>query len=325
MAKTEDKNQYSGRGLHNSALYHSLKDEDGNLKGLLEIVKNDGDLVLQIRDEYVNIYYKGGNLAKIKSENSIQFDENYFNRETDKVKREKAKITDCRNEKNELLEKLKKSRDYKTYVSEMKPLMEEYWDWLKKERKTELKEKDMQHSLCINNTEKDTYTVIDLEFQISKISDYKYVKPIRPKGRYRNDEKISPRFDIVAVRNSDKQLCVIELKCGTGALLGKSGLGDHADSFEGTIKRNPTPFVVEIKNIIQDKIDLELLSEGFSINGKDPEFLFAFVTKDNDKDENGIIRSKEEQIQIMKDEIVRQKCSDYKVLFLKDDGKFRLE
>ena len=323
MAKTEDNTNYLGRGLHNLALYKSFK--DGNLNGLLEIVKNDSELVLQIRNDYVNIYYKGGNLAKIESENSIQFDENYFNRETDKVKREKAKTTVCRTKKNDLLKVLKKSRDYKAYVGKMKPLMEEYWEWLKKERKTELKEKDMQHSLCINNTENDIYTVIDLEFQISTISEYKYETPKRPKGRYRNDEKKSPRFDIIAVRNSDKQLCVIELKCGTGALKGKSGLGDHADSFEGTIKRNPTPFVKEIKKIIEDKRGLELLSDGFSTNGKAPEFLFAFVTKENDKDENGTIRSKEEQIKIMKDEIVRQKCSDYNVMFLKDDGKFRLE
>lgn len=314
---------YLGRGLHNSVLKDSFV--KGKLKGFVDVVLNDKDLVLQIRNDYINIYYKGGNLAKIESENSIQFDENYFNRETDKVKREKAKTTICRNKKNDLLKILKGSRDYKAYVEQMKPLMEEYWDWLKKERHTELKEKDMQHSLCINNTEKDAFTVIDLEFQISTISEYKYKTPVRPKGRYRNDDKKSPRFDIIAVRNSDKQLCIIELKCGTGALLGKSGLGDHADSFEGTIKRNHEPFVEEIKDIIQDKKDMGLLSKGFSINDKAPEFMFAFVTKKGDKDREGVERNEKEQIQFMKDEIVRQKCSDYKVLFLEDDGNYRLK
>ena len=317
--------EYLGRGLHNSALKDSFT--KGKLKGFVDVVRNDKDLVFQIRNDYANIYYKGGNLAKIESENSIQFDENYFNRETDKEKREIARTTTCRNEKNDWLKELKSKdpRDYKSFVVQMKKLMEEYWDWLKKERKTELKEKDMQHSLCINNTENDTYTVIDLEFQISKISEYCYTKPSRTRGRYRDDEKKSPRFDIVAVRNSDKQLCVIELKCGTGALKGKSGLGDHADSFEGTIKRNPAPFVTEIKNIIQDKKDLGLLNKDFSINEKAPEFLFAFVAKGEDKDRDGVIRNEEEQKQFMKDEIERQKCSDYNVLFLKNDGKFRLE
>lgn len=229
--------EYKGRGLHNPKFKGSFT--NGSLKDLLTIVKEDDDLVLQIRNNYVNIYYKGGNLSKIESEN--------------------------------------------------------------------------------------IYTVIDLEFQISTISEYKYESPEGPKDRRRNDEKKSPRFDIIAVRNNDKQLCVIELKCGTGALDGKSGLGDHADSFEGTIKRNPAPFVKEIKNIIRDKIDLGLLSKNFSINEKEPEFMFAFVTKEGDKDRNGFVRNEEEQIQFLNDEIVRQKCSDYKVLLLKDDGNFRLE
>lgn len=315
--------EYKGRGLHNPKFKGSFT--NGSLKDLLTIVKEDDDLVLQIRNNYVNIYYKGGNLSKIESENSIQFDENYYNRETSKDKRGEARTTTCRDNKNKLLIELKASRDYKAYVKQMKTLMEEYWDWLKKERNKELKEKDMQHSLCINNTETDIYTVIDLEFQISTISEYKYESPEGPKDRRRNDEKKSPRFDIIAVRNNDKQLCVIELKCGTGALDGKSGLGDHADSFEGTIKRNPAPFVKEIKNIIRDKIDLGLLSKNFSINEKEPEFMFAFVTKEGDKDRNGFVRNEEEQIQFLNDEIVRQKCSDYKVLLLKDDGNFRLE
>ena len=296
--------EYLGRGLHNSALKDSFR--KGKLKGFIDIVKNDKDLVFQIRNDYANIYYKGGNLAKIESENSIQFDENYFKGEED------LKTIECRSKKNKLLMKLKKKRDYNAYVKQMKELMEKFWVWLKKD----LKEKDMQHSLCINNTENDTYTVIDLEFQISKISEYCYTKPSRTRGRYRDDEKKSPRFDIVAVRNSDKQLCVIELKCGTGALKGKSGLGDHADSFEGTIKRNPASFVEEIKKIVEDKKYLELLSKDFSINEKDPEFMFAFVASDKEKEEHEWA----EMIKQMRD----QKCTMYKVMKLETDGSYRL-
>ncbi len=301
---------YLGRGLHNSALKDSFT--KGKLKGFIDVVKKDKDLVFQIRNDYANIYYKGGNLAKIESENSIQFDENYFNRETDKEKREIAQKTICRNKKNKWLIELKSRRNYKAYVEQMKPLMEKYWNWLNKE----LKEKDMQHSLCINNTEKDIYTVIDLEFQISTISDYCYIKPPKPYGRDRDSKKKSPRFDIVAVRNSDKQLCVIELKCGTGALDGKSGLGDHADSFEGTIKRNPAPFVTEIKKIIQDKKDLDLLNKDFSINEKAPEFLFAFVAS-NKKTE------KQEWDEMLK-QMQGQNCTMYKVMKLENDGNYRL-
>ena len=68
--------EYKGRGLHNAKFLKSFT--EGKLKGLLDLVKKDDDLVFQIRNNYVNIYYKGGNIAKIESENSIQFNENYL-------------------------------------------------------------------------------------------------------------------------------------------------------------------------------------------------------------------------------------------------------
>ena len=63
---------YLGRGLHSPELKEALN-EGGLLQELLEIVKSDEDLVLGIRNNYFNIYYKGGNIAKVESANSIQF------------------------------------------------------------------------------------------------------------------------------------------------------------------------------------------------------------------------------------------------------------
>ena len=77
---TKENADYPGRGIHNEKMYESLK--KGNLKKMLEVINNDNDLDVQIRKDYLNIYYKGGNIAKVNSENSIEFDKFYFYLET---------------------------------------------------------------------------------------------------------------------------------------------------------------------------------------------------------------------------------------------------
>ena len=54
MAKKEGKNEHAGRGLHNTALRESFM--SGDFKGLLKVVKDDDELIFQIRNNYVNIY-----------------------------------------------------------------------------------------------------------------------------------------------------------------------------------------------------------------------------------------------------------------------------
>ena len=69
------------RGIHDEILLNSLKknkDQEGKLYPLIELVRNSKELVLQIRDNYFNIYYLGGNVAEVESLNRVKFDKNYF-------------------------------------------------------------------------------------------------------------------------------------------------------------------------------------------------------------------------------------------------------
>jgi hypothetical protein len=65
-----------GRGLSDKFM-RDLK-EGGSIHCFLEAVKRDDTLSLEIRDNYVNIYYRGGNLFRITpkepSSYSIYFD-----------------------------------------------------------------------------------------------------------------------------------------------------------------------------------------------------------------------------------------------------------
>jgi hypothetical protein len=321
MCKNEKKN-YLGRGLHSSKLRTALND-GGSLCPLLEIVKSDDDLVLEIRNDYFNIYYKGGNLVKVESPNSIQFAHNYFKGykwpKFDSPEKEK----DRKALKEEILTALKKERNYIDFVRKMKDLMNDYWVWLKEIKGTSLEEKDVQHSLCINNTERSEYTIIDVEFQVSTEAQYKYKKPTQLKGRFVDNKKKSPRFDIVAVRNSDHRLCVIELKSGVNALKGKSGIGDHADSYEGSIGRMPQIFLDEIKGVISDKKTYGLLSNDFKISDENPEFVYAYSFKSNDKDKKGNVISKEQQKEKFLEVMNEMHCEQYRVMFL-DENNYTL-
>ena len=73
----EKAESYLGRGLH-SLKWDRALNNGGLLADLIDEVEKDKDLVLHIRGDYFNVYYKGGNLVKVKSENSFEFDSNYY-------------------------------------------------------------------------------------------------------------------------------------------------------------------------------------------------------------------------------------------------------
>lgn len=318
--KKKSLSSYLGRGLH-SEKWATAFDKEGKLGGLIEMVKNDDELVLQIREDYFNVYYKGGNMLKVSSENSFQFDYNYFKCEIslDTQEQRKKRI----DKRRSILDSLKNTRDYKTFIDEMKKLMDKYWIWLYNEKHRSLHEKDTQHALCISNTESTDYTIIDLEFQVSIRKDctYHYEPSSLPRhpGIYVCEK--SPRFDIIAVRNSDRRLCVIELKNGLDALVGKSGIGDHADSFEGSIGKNPLAeltFTKEMEKVVSDKKRLKLLSDDFYIDEKLPiEFIYAYAFKS--EDENG---KKAERDSFLREQ-EKACCMNYKVIYL-NKGDFTL-
>ena len=318
--KKKSLSSYLGRGLH-SEKWATAFGKEGKLGGLIEMVKNDDELVLQIREDYFNVYYKGGNMLKVSSENSFQFDYNYFKCEIslDTQEQRKKRI----DKRRSILESLKNTRDYKTFIDEMKKLMDKYWIWLYNEKHRSLHEKDTQHALCISNTESTDYTIIDLEFQVSTRKDciYHYEPSSIPRHPGVDVYEKSPRFDIIAVRNSDHRLCVIELKNGLDALVGKSGIGDHADSFEGSIGKNPLAeltFTKEMEKVVSDKKRLKLLSDDFYIDEKLPiEFIYAYAF--NSKDENG--KEAERKSFIREQEKVC--CMNYKVIYL-NKGDFTL-
>ncbi len=280
---------YLGRGIHKKRFYDSLT--KGNLKQMLIAIKNDNDLDIQIRNNYINIYYNGSNIGKIKGENSIEFDKYYFYIEKkEKLQKDIAKNKDIKDklEKKKLSHIKKfKNRNYKDYFADSKKIIDK---WLEKNSKPERKE---QHKISRNNqSSKTDYTIIDLEYQVSRKSDFActYI----PKGK---EKPKNPRFDIIAI-NKKGEVCVIELKKGLGALEGSSGLREHWNCFKESIKQNPEPFIDEMKYLLEQKQALGLIDKQLIIKNSEPKFIFAYSYDDKTaiKNQDDIFNAKVKKI-----------------------------
>ena len=268
------------RGIHDESLLKSLKKEEGKegkLYPLIELVRQSKDLVLQIRDNYFNIYYLGGNVAEVESLNRVKFDKNYFRMCENKADED----WDAIKANSETAKKLFKEGKFAEYVDFVTNNMKFYWNNVLMGKGIE--EKKAQHAICLSNTDKDEYTILDLEYQVSKKSQFHY------RGKRNKDNFIpTPRFDIIAIRNIDHKLCVIELKKGVKALKDPSGVQEHAESFANTIgynKETKIAFVDEMNNVLmQKRDDLNLLDKRITIDTSlEPEFMFAYQFDSTDK------------------------------------------
>ena len=254
---------------------------EGEYKEIIDYAyKCDNELDVQIRDNYLNIYYKGGNLLKI-SYRSLYFDEFYFHR-VEKMRKTHLKkqahegdkeciaLWESYKEKREEMLNILKNDGMANYCPKMKSIMDEWEDDL---RSIGIKhdEKNDQQQISMNNRGTTSYTVVDLEYAVSRDSSFSYDGP---------PIKEVPRFDIIAVDKSG-QLYVIELKSGLGAIDGNSGIRAHIDCFEHTIGRDQEgAFVKEMAGLLEQKQYLNLIDRSLKIDpSKKPLFIFAFSDK----------------------------------------------
>ncbi|MBN1617713.1 hypothetical protein JW887_00015 [Candidatus Dojkabacteria bacterium] len=205
------------RGLKKPFLY-DLK--EGILHNLLEAVIVDHTLDLEIRRNYINIYYRGGNILRVReikrNTYDLKFDEKYFSNNPHykgefKIKDLPSNI--CRMQENcikwvDEIYSLKKVMDY----------------WFSKHPKLE---REVQQYIARANN----YS------PISKDTDF-YIADIEYANR-----SLGARFDIIAIQwDSDSsarklvkkykpKIHFFELKYGDNAIGGKSGIEKHLKDF----------------------------------------------------------------------------------------------
>ena len=266
------------RKISNEKFWKNLT--EGEYKDIIDFAsQRENELDVQIRDNYLNIYYQGGNLLRVHPR-SLYFDEFYFHRGVkdmrkthliDKCKKgDKACIArweDYKNRRKEMLDILKEKRDMATYCKEMKRIMKE-WEADLHTIGISHDEKYAQQQISMNNRGATDYTVVDLEYAVSTTSNFKY------NG---DSTKKVPRFDLIAVDKSG-QLYVIELKTGLKAIDGNSGIRAHMDCFKHSIGSDSNNnFINEMDELLEQKQKLKLIEKDIRIDStKKPQFIFAF-------------------------------------------------
>ena len=251
----------------------------GEYKAIIDFAsQRENELDVQIRDNYLNIYYRGGNLLRVHPSH-LYFDEFYFHRgakdmrKTHLIKSDKAEdkklVTSYQRKRDEMFSILKKE-GMAAYCAKMKGIMEK-WEEDLRTIGISHDEKNAQQQISMNNRGETDYTVIDLEYAVSRKSSFKYDGA---------KNKVVPRFDIIAVDKTG-QLYVIELKTGLVAIKGNSGIGSHIDCYNHTIGRDSkNEFLNEMDELLDQKRKLHLIDKNVSIDKtKEPQFIFAFSDK----------------------------------------------
>ncbi len=218
---------------------------EGQLKDIFKYVNSDENLALEIRDGYVNIYYKGGNLLKIskskKGTISFDFDTKYC---TDK----------------EAIDEIKKYKKKKDFCDKHLDFMKKQMDsWIAKDPA----ERIFQHELLLNCKNE----IVDIEYQVGG----------NKKGSFRIDMILVNDGHVVLVENKSGT-GAISSRPGSGKNKEqKAGIRKHyIDFLKMTTGKNKEDLIDSINNIISNKYDLNLIDREYTVERNAPiDFLFV--------------------------------------------------
>ena len=188
-----------------------LVDSDGVLHPILTRVKKDHTLMLAIRENFINIYYRGGNILKIMEHNKGSYQASF----DDRYNKSGLLIPDSPSEINNQND----SRSWIDSFPSRKNIMDEYFSTYGKA------EREFQQLIARENNNS----------TISNESEY-FVSDIEVAEPY-------AMFDIMAIRwlaaqrkdGSNCKAALIEMKYGDSALTGSAGLLKHLKDMEKLI------------------------------------------------------------------------------------------
>lgn len=273
----------------------------GRLAGILQTAIEDSELDIQVRDNYLNIYYRGGNILRITSR-SQWFDKFYFYLPSEKERKnfpktyvgyvyanQKEKIPtktdfpvptfeEAEQIISDITRELTKIKEFlpispKKFFKKAKDVMDRWFATWKKE------ERNDQHYISLANhkfTEDCDLVVVDLEFAVSTLKEYNHAISQRT-----GNKKVC-RFDIVAVDKSG-QIYVIELKQNEEADSDQNlaNIHVHRKDFDDTIgKDSQYLFAQEIFGLVETKKELGLLGQDVKVKISKPIFAISYSGPD---------------------------------------------
>ncbi|HVI39318.1 MAG TPA: hypothetical protein VM577_01545 [Anaerovoracaceae bacterium] len=232
------------RGI-NDRFINDLK--NGPLLFFLSQARNNPSICLEVRKDYINLYYKGGRALKIiqnKRSYSFYFDSKY--------------CLNKGNDKNfEYFNSLNHS-DCKSFIDSFPLILEEMDSWFKCNPKPE---REFQHNLIKKNQKQ------------LIVTDIEYAGKTNDKGF---------RLDMIGLNRSEAgyQVIIFENKFGTGAISGKAGIGKHYLDIVNILS-NPEvreDLISSVVNIANNKTELGLIELPMKKQEiKDVEILFLIA------------------------------------------------
>ena len=184
---------------------NDLKNSDGLLHPILERIKLDHTLMLAIRDNTINIYYRGGSLLKVNRQGNHVY-QSFFDHKyniSEKTTPLLPLTIPCQAD----------ARIWIDAFPQLKEIMDIYFSAHNKPEREfqQLIARENNYSTISNNSE---YFVSDIEFA---------------------DSDLNARFDMLAIRwlashrtnGANCRAALIEVKYGDNALGGKAGLLKH--------------------------------------------------------------------------------------------------
>ena len=213
--------------------------QSGPLKPFLDLVHGDDSLCMEIRDNYINIYYRGGSLYKISpspqkaGKYNVSFDNKYTLLHTNQV--------------SAIL-----PNDLDAWLRSLPILKFEMDAWFNRHPKLE---REIQQQIVRENN----------QIRLARHTDY-FITDIELAGL-----QSGSRFDMTAIkwlsepgpRKSKKGIipAYIEVKFGDNSLFGKAGLEKHIRDM-ASLLCDPLKLhtsVTEIQSLFNQKIQLQLI------------------------------------------------------------------
>lgn len=208
--------------------------KDGFLKELVTTVQNDRDLDLEIRDNYINIYYKGHSLLKLE----YQAPERYSISVASEFK-QNLPIRDF----------LGNATETHLLVEQLALVKENVQRWRGRSIELEYEQLIVRANNYEASTTNSDYLILDRQY-----------------ARRRYEIDLVGIFADIAIRRGQRPapLCFIEIKYGLNPDIGK--LAKQLNAYYEQMVKEPDAFAREMQGVLEQKAELELVRLNISLD-----------------------------------------------------------
>ncbi len=328
---TKNSSKNGGYTPRGSGLAKNFMKDMKSYPFLIEYANNEANgLDVQLRGEYINIYYKGGNLIRLSGRKSCFFDKNYFylpkkgdlcmtdidrlchpdfeikkrdskvlrRMQEDELRAKHNQAIEINNritcQRDEIVNRLMKCdsvESVEAIVEEMKETMDKWYAQLVSIGQRKEEFGERTIQHYISLQNKKFDDRTDFI-----VLDIEYaISANAPYANMENRDK-QPRMDILAIEKATGQVFVMELKYGMKSVDGAASAKKHYDDFRNTVGHDNkwNLFLKDIEILLKVKQENSIISPDVKIKNSKPRFAFI-MKKETETDEKAFMKHIEDE------------------------------